>query len=290
MPDLFLAHRALLQGIAYRMLGSVAEAEDAVQETFLRWQTQDPATVQTPKAWLVATLTRLCIDELRSARRRREEYVGPWLPEPLIGDTAPSPADHALLAESLGTAFLLLLETLEPVERAVFLLREVFDRDYAEISPIVGKSEAACRQIVSRARARLGRAERPADAVPDVARTEPLVAKFTEACRTGDLDALLALLAEDAVLVTDGGGKVKARLHPIRGALYASRFLAGISPHAFRETTMRPLAVNGRPGLHMIRPDGVRTVASFEFSPDGSRIRAIYLVKNPDKLLHVPAA
>lgn len=289
MTDLFREHRPLLQGIAYRMLGGVAEAEDAVQETFLRWQTRDTSAVQSPKAWLISTLTRLCIDQLRSARHRRENYVGVWLPEPLVGDTAPSPADHALLAESLGTAFLLLLETLEPVERAVFLLREVFDRDYAEIAPIVGKSEAACRQIVSRARVRLGRAERPADHVADVTRAEPLVAKFTEACRTGDLDALLALLAEDAVLFTDGGGKVKSRLHPIRSALYASRFLAGISPHAFREAVTRPMTVNGRPGLHMIRPDGVRTVTSFAFTPDGARIAAIYIVSNPDKLRHVVA-
>lgn len=184
---------------------------------------------------------------------------------------------------------MLLLETLTPLDRAVFLLREAFDRDYAEIAPIVGKSEAACRQIVSRARTQLGRTERPADFVADVARTEPLVARFTEACRTGNLSELLALLTEDAVLYTDGGGKVKSRLKPIYSALYASRFLAGISPHVFQEAISRPAIVNGLPGMIQRRPNGVLTINAFAFDETGTRIKAIYIVSNPEKLTHVPS-
>lgn len=269
------------------MLGRVVEAEDAVQETFLRWQKQDHATVQTPKAWLISTLTRYCIDQLRSAQRQREDYVGMWLPEPLIGDPS-SPGDAAALSDSLGTAFMLLLEKLSPIDRAVFLLREVFDRDYAEIAPITGKSEAACRQIVSRARTQLSRTPKPADLVADTTRTEPLVARFTEACRTGNLQELLALLTEDAVLYTDGGGKVKARLEPIFSGLYASRFLAGVSAFVFREALTRPTCVNGQPGVLMRRSDGVMTVTSFDFDETGRRIKAIYIVSNPDKLHSLP--
>ena len=290
---LFTEHRPLLFGIAYRMLGRVVEAEDAVQETFLRWQKQNPAAVQTPKAWLIATLTRLCIDQLRSVQRQREDYVGIWLPEPFLNDdhtpSAPSPADTAALGDSLGMAFMLLLEKLTPLDRAVFLLREAFDRDYSEIASIVGKSEAACRQIVSRARTQLALTPRPSDAVADVARTEPLVARFTEACRTGNLNELLALLTEDAVLYTDGGGKVKSRLKPIVSALYASRFLAGISPHVFREAISRPTVVNGHPGMIQRRPNGVLTVNAFAFDATGTHIRAIYIVSNPEKLTHAPA-
>lgn len=290
---LFTEHRPLLFGIAYRMLGRVVEAEDAVQETFLRWQKQDASAVQTPKAWLISTLTRLCIDQLRSVQRQREDYVGIWLPEPFLHDdqkpAAPSPADTAALGDSLGMAFMLLLEKLTPLDRAVFLLREAFDRDYSEIASIVGKSEAACRQIVSRARTRLALTPRPSDAVADAARTEPLVARFTEACRTGNLDELLALLTEDAVLYTDGGGKVKSRLKPIVSALYASRFLAGISPHVFREAISRPAVVNGHPGMIQRRPNGVLTVNAFAFDETGTRIKAIYIVSNPDKLTRAPA-
>jgi RNA polymerase sigma-70 factor (ECF subfamily) len=203
--DVYTKNRALLFGIAYRMIGSVAEAEDLVQETFVRWQRQDAATIESPKAWLVATLTRLGIDHLRSARHRREEYVGVWLPEPLVDATAPAPDEVAALGDSLGMAFLFMLETLGPVERAVFLLREAFDYDYEEIATIVGRSEAACRQIVSRAKSRFAQRE-PAQTAP-TRKAEQIVQRFMNACATGSVSELLAVLTDDAILYADGGGR-----------------------------------------------------------------------------------
>jgi RNA polymerase sigma-70 factor (ECF subfamily) len=281
--DAFTAHRERLFGIAYRMLGSVAGAEDVVQETYVRWQAQDRAAIANPSGWLVSTLTRLSIDELRSARRRREKYVGVWLPEPIVDATAPAPDAAAALTDTLGTAFLLLLEELGPIERAVFLLREAFDYDYAEIAQIVDRSEAACRQMVSRARARL--AEREADDRPPNAQAEELVRRFLAACTHGKLEDLLAVLTDDAVLRSDGGGRVRAALRPIRSADHVGRFFLGIRERALAGAETRFVAVNGGPGLWMRRRDGHVMVASFAFA-DG-RIRAIYLVLNPDKLARV---
>ncbi|AHF92308.1 RNA polymerase sigma24 factor [Opitutaceae bacterium TAV5] len=291
VPDLFTEHRSLLFGLAYRMLGRVADAEDIVQETFLRWQQQDAALVRSPRAWLVATATRLCIDQMRSARRQREEYVGAWLPEPLVHaagmTTATTPDQAAALADSLGMAFMLMLEELSPVERAVFLLREVFDHDYADIARIVDKSEAACRQIVSRTKTRLARREVTPSPAPSSSETEPLVRQFLEACATGNLEKLLTLLAPDAVLYTDGGGRVKSALRPIRSALYIGRFLVGIREHASVGAHHRPVLINGDPGTLTRRRDGILTASAF--SIEGGRIRAIYMVSNPEKLHGVPA-
>ena len=206
MPDIFLEHRSLLFGIAYRMLGSVVEAEDAVQDVYLRWQkaAADTDAIRSAKAWLIATTTRLCIDRLRSARRQREDYFGVWLPEPLV-QSASSETTNAALADSLSTAFLLLLETLTPDERAIFLLHEAFEYSHAEIAEIVGKSETNCRQIIRRAKEHLaqGRERRPADPV----QAETLVQRFLAAARDGDLAGLLAVLSTDATLRTDGGGR-----------------------------------------------------------------------------------
>ncbi|HYP15817.1 MAG TPA: RNA polymerase sigma factor SigJ, partial [Opitutus sp.] len=215
MSDVFQDHRPLLFSIAYRMLGSVADAEDMVQETFLRWRTQDAATIDSPKAWLISTITRLSIDQLRSARRQRESYVGVWLPEPLVGadDSARSPDKLAALADSLGLAFMHLMEDLAPVERAVFMLREAFDYDYAEIAKIVEKSEANCRQFYSRAKRHL--AQREMREEPASEKAERVVQQFLQACVSGDMRSFLAVLTDDAVMYSDGGGKVRAALKPI---------------------------------------------------------------------------
>ena len=281
--DAFTAHRDLLLGIAYRMLGSVAEAEDIVQETYLRWQKQDAATIDSPKAWLIATATRLCIDQLRSARQRREHYVGVWLPEPLLQGAAPAASEHAALADSLSMAFMLMLETLSPVERAVFLLREAFDYDYAEIASIVQKSEAACRQIVSRARARM--AERPAPAAPPRAQAERLMQQFLAATRTGELPALLALLTDDVVLYSDGGGRVRAAVRPVQSADRVGRFFLGVRRFAADETRVELACINGGVGALVYAGDRLDRVVSIEL--EGERIKTIFIVRNPDKLRHV---
>lgn len=281
--DTFLDHRALLFGVAYRMLGRVAEAEDLVQETFVRWQRQDVASIQSPRAWLVATITRLAIDQLRSARHQREDYVGVWLPEPLVDPAVAAPDDVAALGDSLGMAFLFMLEALGPAERAVFLLREAFDYDYEEIAAIVGKSEAACRKIVSRAKNQFARREQT-EAAPSP-RAEQLVQRFMGACTTGNVGELLAVLTEDAVLYTDGGGRVKAALRPIRSADHISRFFAGIHRRFPGSAPVRLTRVNGEIGAVMRRGDGHLSVSAFAF--DGDRIRAIYTVSNPEKLRHL---
>ncbi len=290
MPTLvesFTEHRNLLFGVAYRMLGSVAEAEDMVQDTFLRAQRQDSSSVGTPKAWLITTITRLCIDQLRSARRRREEYVGVWLPEPLVDATVPSPDAAADMSDSLSIAFLLMLEQLTPVERAVFLLREAFDMEYADIAGIVDKSEANCRQIVTRAKAHLGRRE-STTALRPTARTEQIVQRFLAACVTGDVKELLAVLADDAVFYADGGGRVKAATAPIETAEQISQFLLKIREVAFVGADIALVRVNGDIGVRIRRRDHLIAVASFAFA--GDRIRAIYNVLNPDKLQHVSGA
>lgn len=286
MIDAFTPHRSLLFGIAYRMLGRVAEAEDMVQETWLRWQRQDPAAIESPKAWLVSTITRLSIDQLRAARRQREDYYGVWLPEPLVENSAPTPADSAALADSLTMAFMLMLETLSPVERAVFLLREVFDYDYTDIATIVDKTPAHCRQIIRRAKNSL----RPQDAAslpaaPPTDRARQIVQQFLAATATGEVSDLLALLTHDATLYTDGGGVVSSAGRPIQSADHVSRFFVGIRRHASRSPDIEPIFLNGRVGA-LVRFEGrLDRVLSFDF--EGERIRAIYLIRNPDKLRHL---
>jgi RNA polymerase sigma-70 factor (ECF subfamily) len=278
--DLFDRHRPLLFSIAYRMLGSVMDAEDVVQEAFLRWQRAPRAEVRSPKAYLSAVVTRLCIDQLRTARTRREEYVGPWLPEPL-----PTEPDTSAIDESLSMAFLVLLESLNPTERAVFLLREVFDYDYEEISRLVGKSEANCRQIARRARDSVA-ARRPRfECSPE--QEERLMGSFLEASLGGDMEGLVSVLSEDVTLWSDGGGKTRAALNPIHGADRVSRFLFGILRQAPPGLVIRRARVNGRPGIIGYFADGrPQSVTTLEVA-DG-RIRAIRIVVNPEKLRAVP--
>ncbi len=278
----FDRHRPLLFSIAYRILGSVMDAEDVVQEAYLRWQRAPQAEVRSPKAYLSAVITRLCIDQLRSARARREEYIGSWLPEPLPTEPAP---DAALLEESLSMAFLVLLENLNPTERAVFLLREVFDYDYGEISRLVDKSEENCRQIAHRARQSVA-ARRPRfESSPE--QEERLMGSFLEACFGSDMEGLLALLSEDVTLWSDGGGKTRAALNPIHGADKVARFFSGILRKAPAGFVVRRASINGRPGLIGYFEDGrPQSVATFDVA-EGS-IRAIRLVVNSEKLRAVP--
>jgi RNA polymerase sigma-70 factor (ECF subfamily) len=290
MPDdvveIFSENRKLLFSIAYRMLGSVADAEDLVQEAFLRWQQTDTAEVRSPRAYLSAVLTRLCINHLKSARTCREEYIGPWLPEPLLTGQALDPGGDVRLAESLSMAFLVLLESLSPVERSVFLLREVFDYDYAEIAQILSKSEANCRQMLRRAREQVA-ARRPRfDPSPE--QRERLAEQFLKTTAEGDLQGLLALLAEDVALWADGGGKTVAALRPILGADRVVRFITGaLRKFVPADRVSRRIEINGQPGV--ISYVGGRPISAVILDPFGGRIQSIYIVTNPEKLARLPA-
>jgi RNA polymerase sigma-70 factor, ECF subfamily len=270
-------------GVAYRMLGSVADAEDVVQEALLRLSRQDVPPDE-PAAWLTTVTTRLAIDHLRLARVRRETYVGPWLPDPLVED-AGAPVERA---ESLSLAFLVLLERLTPVERAAFLLRDVFEYDYAAVAEIVGKSEANARQLVTRARRRLADDRPRFD--PDAQRREELLERFLAAAEEGDLSGLEALLAEDAVLYSDGGGKVNAARKPVFGADRIARFMAGVARLRRKRDsfTEELVSVNGQPGRVSRGADGTIWDVLAVDVVDG-RIVAVRIVRNPDKLTHVAA-
>jgi RNA polymerase sigma-70 factor (ECF subfamily) len=288
-PETYESLRPLLFSIAYRMVGSVTEAEDIVQEAFLRHHRavrEGGTEVQAPKAWLSAVTTRLAIDHLRSARVRRETYVGPWLPEPLLTDPGPDPSEQVELGDSLSIAFLAVLESLSPVERAVYLLREVFGYGYDEIAPIVDRTEDNCRQLATRARRHI-EAHRPRFAVPPE-RQEELTERFMHAVETGDDDALVAMLAEDAVAYTDGGGKVRAAPRPIVGREKVARFLTATARRGAQLTpfTIHRATVNGRPGRVLAGEDG-SVIGVVEVDVDGDRIRAVNVVNNPDKLAHV---
>src|SRR5215470_1675560 len=276
----FEKHRRRLWGVAYRMLGSRAEAEDMVQEAYLRWHRAPRVEIRAPEAWLVTATTRLCIDRLRHLRAEREAYVGPWLPEPLVSDSAP-PADQAAeLASDLSVAFLALLERLAPEERAAFLLHDVFDCDYAEIAQMLGKSEVACRQIVSRARVRV-RADRPRVQVSTAARTR-LLEKFVQAVRARDKDALIELFAEDATWTADGGGKAKAALKIVRGAERIAQFVLGVLRRHLDRIDFEPIVINGEPGLALLFEGNIISVLSVR--TDGARILDVYTILNPEKL------
>jgi RNA polymerase sigma-70 factor (ECF subfamily) len=274
----FETYRPLLFSIAYRMLGSSSEAEDIVQDTWLRARQDGRADVRSPRAYLTTIVTRLCIDHLRSAERTRMEYPGPWLPEPL----AEPNQESAELASSLTTAFLVLLEQLAPTERAVFLLREVFELDFADIARSVGKSEANTRQILSRARARLHDDSRPRFAVSR-RESEELVRRFRDACVTGDVDGLIGVLDADATLVADGGGKAASATRPVLGADRIAKFMLGYGRKLhWSAADFQAVTVNGTPGLLLRHP--VAGAGAYSFDIAGGRIRAIYVVRNPDKL------
>ncbi len=286
--EIFDQHRSLLFGLAYRMLGSVSEAEDILQEAFLRWfkAAPDPAEVQSPKAYLSTIVTRLCLDQLRSAQAQREVYVGPWLPEPLLTtDQADSPGAALELADSLSLAFLVLLESLTPLERAVFVLREVFDYEYAEIAQIVGKTEANCRQLVKRGRQHV-QERRPRYAV-SAQQQEAVMQKFLTACTGGNLGELMQLLTDDVVVLSDGGGKVLAARNPITGADNVARFLLGLVKKMPADLTLHLSKVNGQPALLAYAHDAINTVLTLDIFE--GQVRSVQIVVNPDKLKSIPA-
>jgi RNA polymerase sigma-70 factor (ECF subfamily) len=289
MPDptsiemLFEQYRGLLFSIAYRMLGSAMDAEDIVQESFVRWLQAGEAEVQAPKAYLTSIVVRLCIDQLRMARVRRERYLGPWLPEPIATNQRLDLLETAVQAESLAFAFLVMLEQLHPLERAVFLLREVFEYNYVEIAPIVGKSEANCRQILHRAHLRLGEGRPRFKASYE--QQERIARQFVRASQAGDMQGLLALLTDDILLTTDGGGKVRTGLKPIYGPDKVIRGLVGGLRTLPQSAEVAILELNGQPGL-VLYAEG-RIYAATLLGLEGERIRRIDMVLNPDKLKFV---
>jgi RNA polymerase sigma-70 factor (ECF subfamily) len=279
--EAFLAHRNLLFTVAYEMLGSAADAEDVLQETWLRWAGVDLGIVRDQRAFLVRITTRQALSRLRVLGRRKESYVGPWLPEPLL--TTPDVAEDVELADSVSMAMLLVLETLTPTERAVFVLREVFDVSYEEIADAVGKSPAAIRQVAHRARAHVA-ARRPRGVVSETQVRGALEA-FQRAIETGDLQSLLDMLAPDVVLLGDGGGVKQTVVRPIVGADRVGRLLAIGLPKIGGQASVEPVQVNGRPAL-IIRLNGeIDNVVTVRM--DDGLITGLYIVRNPEKLLHL---
>lgn len=293
----FEPYRRRLLGLAYRMLGSMADAEDAVQETYLRWHAAERGNVSDPRAFLMTTTSRICLDMLTSARARREEYVGPWLPEPVVDTSALASDSHTELAEDLSVALLLTLDRLSPLERAAFLLHDVFDCSFGEVAITLDRSEAACRQLAARARAHV-RSGRPRGASPQNtaaqaersdaidAKHRQFIAAFVAATRSGDLQALTQMLASDVRVVTDGGGKVAAALNVLEGADRAARFLVGAARKGWRpDFTLRFAIINGLPGVILDGPEGPVQTTALEI--EGGVVGALYVMRNPDKLRHL---
>lgn len=287
----FETHRPVLTGVAYRILGTASDAEDVVQEAWPRWSGADRSEVEDPRAYLVTIVSRLAIDRLRSARARRESYVGEWLPEPV--SDLPDGADRAELADSVEFALLVVLETLSPLERAVFVLREAFQMPYAEIAEIIGRSEDATRQLSRRARDHVR--ERRPRFEPDRSVRRRITERFLQACMEGDLDGLKGMLAEDATLVGDGGGKARAPLRVLLGRDKVGRFLMSM-PNSIgkflasigvedADVRVEVTEVNGAPAV--IGTAGDRVVTAVVLDVDGERIRNVYIVANPDKMSHL---
>ncbi|MGW8741832.1 RNA polymerase sigma-70 factor [Streptomyces sp. WAC 04229] len=284
VTDVFEAHRPVLLGVAYRMLGRLADAEDVVQEAWLRWSAADRSTVREPRGYLVRVTTRLAIDRLRQIRSRGETYVGPWLPEPYVtdfGDTVPDTAERAVLADSVSLAVLVVLESLSPLERAVFVLREAFGYPYAEIAAMLERGEAAVRQLAGRARRHVDE-RRPRYDV-DPAQRRDLTERFLAAAAGGDLAGLMELLAPDVRLVGDSGGKSKAPLRVLESSEKVARFLQGAARKSVPDFSYRFLEINGGPALLALsggKPDSV-----FQIEVADGRIQSVYIIRNPDKLL-----
>src|SRR5260370_11230757 len=281
----FDQYRSLLFSVAYRMLGSVADAEDMLQETFIRWQQAPDDDIRSPRAFLVTIISRLSINQLQSARVQREEYVGQWLPEPLVTDPGSDPLGLIKIDESLSMAFLVLLERLTPIERAVFLLREVFEYEYSEIGAVLGQSEVNCRQILRRARQHVS-AMRPRFEA-STQKQNDLLQRFLEAIGTGDMEGLLGLLSHDVVLHSDGGGKALAVPNPIHGADNVVRGILGAFRKLLPQTLVRRLArINGEPGVVSFLDGKPYSVVTLDAV--GGRVQAIYILTNPEKLAHLP--
>jgi RNA polymerase sigma-70 factor (ECF subfamily) len=281
----FDQYRSLLFSVAYRMLGSVADAEDMLQETFIRWQRAPDAEIRSPRAFLVTIISRLCINHLQSARVQREEYVGQWLPEPILTSPGSDPLEIVRIDESLSMAFLVMLERLTPVERAVFLLREVFEYEYSELAAVLDQSEANCRQILSRAKRHVN-AMRPRFKTSQRKKSD-LLERFLKATTSGDMEGLVALLSNDVVLHSDGGGKGIAVPNLIQGADNVARgIFGGLERIVPKNLVRRVMEINGEPGVVSYldgKPHSVMTLGAGE-----GRIHAIYILTNPEKLAHLP--
>lgn len=280
----FETHRGTLKGLAYRMLGAVSEAEDVVQDAYLRWHNTDRARVENPRAYLSTVVSRLCLDRWKDARRRREAYVGPWLPEPVIEDLATRPHEEDL-AHDVSVALMLALERLSPLERAAFLLHDVFDMEFSEVARALDRSEAACRQLAKRARGNVQKARPRFDVAPE--ENERIAEAFFTASRAGDTAALSSLLAEGAVLHTDGGGVRPAALRLIRGADKVIRFFAGIVLKKRGKPPLwaRQVTINGMPGWFTIEADGLPQTTTLAIV--NGRITDIYVMRNPNKMDHL---
>lgn len=286
MPDdeteTFEAHRDRLFNLAYRMLGQVQAAEDAVQDGYMRWRSVDPDTVQEPGAYLATIVTRLCLDELNSARAERETYTGPWLPEPVV-EPMDRPDRAAEQSDAVSMALLVVLKTLPPRQRAVYVLREAFEMPYTEIAEVVEESEAYCRKLAQRARDRIEEADVTRGAHPE--EQAQLIDEFISAIEDGDAELVAQTLAEDAVVTSDGGGNVTAARRPIEGREHITRFLLGVSEQAPDDLAVEYVLVNGEPGLLATADGEPQSVWSFHVR--NGRIRNAYAVLNPDKLRHV---
>lgn len=281
----FEPHRRYLVGVAYRMLGSIADAEDIVQDAFLRWRATDAASVRDPRAFLARVVSRLCLDRLKSAEVRRHEYVGTWLPDPLVEDlTLDAAANESAVAEGVSVALMMTLERLSPLERAAFLMHDVFDMDYGVVAGVLDRSEAACRQLAARARDHV-RDGKPRFTPNDGAEAR-LMGAFAAAATTGDVDALASILADDVVFYSDGGGKRHAALNPVFGRDRVVRFLVGVRKKhpPIDPDRSRAARINGLPGFVLHTIEGVETLA---FEIDGDVITRIYAVRNPDKVKHL---
>jgi RNA polymerase sigma-70 factor (ECF subfamily) len=283
VTDVFEIHRPVLLGVAYRMLGRVADAEDVVQEAWLRWSAADRSEVREPRGYLVRVTTRLAIDRLRQVKARGETYVGPWLPEPYVtdfGDTVPDTAERAVLADTVSLALLVVLESLSPLERAVFVLREAFGYPYAEIAAMLDRGEPAVRQLAGRARRHVEE-RRPRYEV-DPAQRRELTERFLAAAGGGDLEELMSLLAPDVRLVGDSGGKSRAPLRVLETADKVGRFLLGAARKGIPDSAFRFVELNGGPALLVLSGDKPDSV--FQLDVLDGRIQAVYIIRNPDKL------
>ncbi|MEV7889148.1 RNA polymerase sigma-70 factor [Streptomyces sp. NPDC002817] len=288
VTDVFEEHRPVLVGVAYRMLGRVADAEDVVQEAWLRWSGADRSEVREPRGYLVRVTTRLAIDRLRQVQARNETYVGPWLPEPYVtdfGDMVPDTAERAVLADSVSLAVLVVMESLSPLERAVFVLREAFGYPYAEIAAMLDRGEAAVRQLSGRARKHVEE-RRPRYDVDPVQRRD-LTERFLAAAAEGDLQGLMSMLAPDVRLVGDSGGKSRAPLRVIETADKVGRFLVGAARKGVPDMSFRFLELNGGPALLLLSGDKPDSV--FQLDVVDGRIQSVYVVRNPDKLQSLAA-
>jgi RNA polymerase sigma-70 factor (ECF subfamily) len=283
-PATFAALRPRLFSIAYRMLGTRADAEDVVQDAWLRWNAADQAQLTSAQAWLVTVTTRLAIDRLRTRKTEREAYVGWWLPEPLVELDERTPEAAAELASEVSFAFMWLLERLAPEERAAFLLRQVFDHDYTDIAAMLDKTEAACRQLVHRAQGRVQQ-ERPRFDVPTDLHRD-LLARFMQAATSGDRAAMKALMSDGVQLVSDGGGKVSSFLHILRGAGRVAGVYWSLEHQWPEKVAYRPALVNGEPGLLRYVDGKIESAQAFIF--DDGRIVAVFVMRNPDKLTALP--